>query len=464
MVKKSTMKKQENVLRAASGAVFQHISSRTGRMAGLLSLVTVFVLLGMGSAWAQDPCTKTYSVCSGESVTLSHDPACGNGGHYTWAAFEDDCNYCDAGNGTVGAIPPSAYYTPYNCKIGIGWGAGEHPDWGVGSDNYCHYPGTMTVDMKQGNDPQIVFNFPNGADPNIYKYFINSIYPGANSNQSFTVSLPETASWGSNDKCSSTNFHTVVIDASTHVNWTAGGAITGFRLDPFAYPATNASSVHMSIDYIALVASVPGFPSGQASWVSQDNNIPSFSNNNTFTLNNVTAPITLNSYQVNNNGSYSFSGNPQGVVRAGWTSTESRHDVQVYPALNAGAIRSGSKQICYGDVAALPTIGNETQASQSASGATFTYQWYVSKDGAAATVASGTPSGSPSGINFKPADTYASTPGAYVFTRQVTSSLCSASPKTSEGAYTLTVLPLFVVYFALSKYIIAGVALGGVKG
>ena len=29
---------------------------------------------------------------------------------------------------------------------------------------------------------------------------------------------------------------------------------------------------------------------------------------------------------------------------------------------------------------------------------------------------------------------------------------------------TLTVLPLFVVYFALSKYIIAGVALGGVKG
>ncbi len=29
---------------------------------------------------------------------------------------------------------------------------------------------------------------------------------------------------------------------------------------------------------------------------------------------------------------------------------------------------------------------------------------------------------------------------------------------------TLTVLPLFVIYFALSKYIIAGVALGGVKG
>ncbi len=29
---------------------------------------------------------------------------------------------------------------------------------------------------------------------------------------------------------------------------------------------------------------------------------------------------------------------------------------------------------------------------------------------------------------------------------------------------TLTVLPLFVVYFALSKYIIAGIALGGVKG
>ena len=29
---------------------------------------------------------------------------------------------------------------------------------------------------------------------------------------------------------------------------------------------------------------------------------------------------------------------------------------------------------------------------------------------------------------------------------------------------TLTVLPLFIVYFALSKYIIAGIALGGVKG
>ena len=29
---------------------------------------------------------------------------------------------------------------------------------------------------------------------------------------------------------------------------------------------------------------------------------------------------------------------------------------------------------------------------------------------------------------------------------------------------TLTVLPLFVVYFLLSKYIIAGVALGSVKG
>jgi multiple sugar transport system permease protein len=40
--------------------------------------------------------------------------------------------------------------------------------------------------------------------------------------------------------------------------------------------------------------------------------------------------------------------------------------------------------------------------------------------------------------------------------------------KTEYGAIylalTLTVLPLFVVYFSLSKYIIAGVALGGVKG
>ncbi len=40
--------------------------------------------------------------------------------------------------------------------------------------------------------------------------------------------------------------------------------------------------------------------------------------------------------------------------------------------------------------------------------------------------------------------------------------------KTEYGAVylalTMTVLPLFVVYFSLSKYIIAGVALGGVKG
>ncbi len=40
--------------------------------------------------------------------------------------------------------------------------------------------------------------------------------------------------------------------------------------------------------------------------------------------------------------------------------------------------------------------------------------------------------------------------------------------KTEFGAVylglTLTVLPLFVVYFLLSKYIIAGVALGSVKG
>ncbi len=40
--------------------------------------------------------------------------------------------------------------------------------------------------------------------------------------------------------------------------------------------------------------------------------------------------------------------------------------------------------------------------------------------------------------------------------------------RTEHGAVymglTLTVLPLFIVYFSLSKYIIAGVALGGVKG
>ena len=40
--------------------------------------------------------------------------------------------------------------------------------------------------------------------------------------------------------------------------------------------------------------------------------------------------------------------------------------------------------------------------------------------------------------------------------------------KTEYGAVylglSLTVLPLFIVYFSLSKYIIAGVALGGVKG
>ena len=42
------------------------------------------------------------------------------------------------------------------------------------------------------------------------------------------------------------------------------------------------------------------------------------------------------------------------------------------------------------------------------------------------------------------------------------------SYKTEYGAVylglALTILPLFVVYFLLSKYIIAGVALGGVKG
>ena len=31
-------------------------------------------------------------------------------------------------------------------------------------------------------------------------------------------------------------------------------------------------------------------------------------------------------------------------------------------------------------------------------------------------------------------------------------------------AITISILPLFIVYFALSKYIIAGVALGSVKG
>ena len=40
--------------------------------------------------------------------------------------------------------------------------------------------------------------------------------------------------------------------------------------------------------------------------------------------------------------------------------------------------------------------------------------------------------------------------------------------KTEYGAVylglTLTALPLLLMYFALSKYIIAGVALGGVKG
>jgi multiple sugar transport system permease protein len=40
--------------------------------------------------------------------------------------------------------------------------------------------------------------------------------------------------------------------------------------------------------------------------------------------------------------------------------------------------------------------------------------------------------------------------------------------KTEYGAVymglTLTVLPLIIVYLLLSKYIIAGVALGGVKG
>ena len=466
MVKKSTMKKQENVLRAASGAVFQHISSRTGRMAGLLSLVTVFVLLGMGSAWAQtDPCTKTYSVCSGESVVLSHDPSCGNGGHYVWAAFQDDGNRFNAG-----VYSPPTYTHSDDCLVGGGWYKGENvggcSTCGPGQENYCHYPGALTIDIKNGIDPWIEFpiSIPGGADPAIYKYFvlrykINTLpanttnaqrtmviyfrkagQTGFTQTQIYSYVIPETAAWGTTHKCATTNdYSLIVLDLSTLGNtWLAGGNITAIRFDPMQYPTTKTNSIHMSVDYIGLVANAP------ASVGHHDHGgTYSFGSNTNFTLTNVTTNTTVYSNQINNDGQVPFSGNPEGVAKYGWTASQSTHNVTVVPALNAGAIGSGSDKICYGDVAALPTIGNATQASQSAPGATFTYQWYVSKDGGALTLASGTPSGNPSGIEFKPADSYASTPGAYVFTRQVTSSLCSASPKTSEGSYTLKVLPQF---------------------
>ena len=417
-----------------------------------ITLFFVFaVLLGMGSAWAQDPCTKNYTVCSGQDVVLSHDPSCGNGGHYTWAAFEDDCNYLLNGQ------DPNAMYSVSNCAIGAGWGKGQNPSiTNPNVENYCHYPGTLIIDMKQGNNPGIWMPITNGADPTIYKYFIiryklnrlpsgtsnadrtmqiyfsNEANPSLHGDRSLSFVIPETSSWGSteSEKCSTTNFATIIIDASTNQYWTTGGKITGFRFDPMMYNAQNseAYSVHMSIDYIALVATAPANPGHYA----QGNSI-SFSGNNTFTLSNVTANQTLYSYQINNNYQAPYSGNGDGYVRYGWTSTESRHDVQVYPALNAGEIRGGSKQICY-NAAGLPvTIANQTAASGGSG--TISYQWYVTNGGTTTAITGATSE------DYTIPNSYATNPGTYVFTRQAISSACESTPKTSEGDYTLTVLP-----------------------
>ena len=416
------------------------------------------LLLGMGGAWAQsDPCAKTYNTCSGGSVVLTHDASCGNGGLYTWAAFEDDCNYYFNGVRSVPTYTIGNFGGTLGGGIGAGWGDGENEDHLASTDeNRCHYPGSMTVDIKNSNsnDPYIYFELPAGTDPNIYKYFIihyrvNQKPAGAelgnmevfffNANHT-TVATPSNAyrvysaavQGSQSPKCVTDNYQPVVIDASQNPHWTEG-AVTGFRLDPITYSTSGGKQVHMSIDYIALVASVPS------------------SSNASFTLNNVTADKTMYSYQINNNGvntlpvtqqanSNQHMHNAAGVIYYGWTSTESRHDVTVYPALNAGEIVTDNAERCYGDDTPIAEIGEATAASQ-ATDATLSYKWYVSKDGGTPTVISDATSNT-----FTPdIDNYKTVSGTYVFTREVISSLCEASPKTSDGTFTLVVKPEPVV-------------------
>ncbi len=437
-----------------------HRETADRKTACSLSLLFAFVMLiGVGTAWAQvDPCSKTYDVCSGGNVVLTHDASCGNGGNYVWAAFEDDGNYFYNGVYT----PPTIVYTATNFGtggIGGGWGDGENPAHVAATDeNRCHYPGSMTVDIKNStsNNPYIYFPIAGGADPNIYRYFIiryrinyNTVnlnlgnmelyFFNDNNTNTATPSTSyrvlnrhiSTSSLGQlNSKCTTSGYTEVVVDAWANDNWKTGGNITGFRLDPISV-APNGYQVHMSIDYIGLVSSVPP------------------SHDNTLTLENVTANTTMKSYQINTNGSVPVTQqanssthmhNAAGVIYYGWTSTESIHDVQVYPELNAGAIATGNAERCYGDATAIAEIGETTPASQ-ATDATLSYKWYVSKDG-------GTPTVIPDATSntFTPdINNYKTVSGTYVFTRVVISSLCEASPKTSDGTFTLVVKPEPVV-------------------
>ena len=416
-----------------------------------LSVLFAFVMLiGVGTAWGQDPCSKTYNVCSGGDVVLTHDAAgCGNGGNFVWAAFEDDCNYYFNGVRSIPAYTIGNFGGAAGGGIGAGWGDGENEDHLSSTDeNICHYPGSMTVDIKNSNssDPYIYFEIPNGADPSIYKYFIiryrvNLKPAGANlgnmevffynstntdyttTNNAYRVYSAEVQG-SQSSKCVTNNYQHVVIDASVNPHWTEG-TVTGFRLDPVQYNTYPNKQVHMSIDYIALVASLPS--SGNAS----------------FTLNNVTENTTMKSYQINGDGTNTepivqngTTLHNAGQIHYGWTSTESIHDVQVIAALNAGVIATGTATRCQGDETALPEIGEVTAASHE-TGATLSYKWYVSKDG-------GTPTVIPDATSttFTPdIANYNTDPGVYVFTREVTSDLCETSPKTSTGTYALTVKP-----------------------
>ena len=423
----------------------------------LFAFVMVF---GTGSAWAQtDPCAKNYDVCSGGSVVLTHDASCGNGGHYVWAAFEDDGNHFYNGVFTA----PTLVYSVGNFGtggIGAGWGDGENPEHAAASDeNRCHYPGSMTVDIKNGNnnDPYIYFPISGGADPSIYRYFIiryrinyNSASTDLGNMELFFFNNNNTNSAATNNnyrvlnthittnslgqqsqKCSTAGYTELVVDAWTNGNWKTGGNITGFRLDPITCNTSGGKQVHMSIDYIGLVTTVPPSP------------------NNTLTLDNVTANTSMKSYQINMNGSVPVTQqansnthmhNAAGVIYYGWTSTESIHDVQVYPELNAGAIATGNAERCYGDATPIAEIEETTPASQ-ATDATLSYKWYVSKDG-------GTPTVIPDATlnTFTPdINNYKTASGTYVFTRVVSSSQCEASPKTSDGTFTLVVKPEPVV-------------------
>jgi len=443
-----------------------HRETADRKKACSLSLLFAFVMLiGVGTAWAQvDPCSKTYDVCSGGNVVLSHDASCGNGGSYFWAAIESDGNYFYNGVYT----PPTLTYStgnfginPNTGGIGGGWGDGENPAHVAASDeNRCHYPGSMTVDIKNSNsnDPYIYFPIPEGADPNIYRYFIiryrvnfkstaddlgnmelfffnNNHTDVAHPNNSYRLLNTHVVTNGNlgqlYPKCSTNGYTEVVVDTWTaNGNWKTGGKITGLRLDPISYNTNNNKQVHMSIDYIGLVTIVPP------------------STDNTLTLENVTENTTMKSYQINTNGSVSvtqqansstYMHNAAGKIYYGWTSTESIHDVQVYPELNAGAIATDNAERCYGDATPIAEIGETTPASQ-ATDATLSYKWYVSKDDGAPTVIPDATSNT-----FTPDINNYTASGTYVFTRVVSSSLCEASPKTSDGTFTLVVKPEPVV-------------------